>query len=313
VASNGHLSIILKEEIMLLLKNVAYAHPDKTLLFDNVSLALEAREKIALIGNNGSGKTTLLKIIAGDVQPSAGMVSKSTSHYMVPQIFGQFDHLSIAQALGVQDKLSALHAIIAGDTNKDHFTTLDDDWTIEERCVDALKQWELPALDLSQKLNNLSGGQKVKVFLAGITIHEPDLVLLDEPSNHLDTKGRQLLYDLVQSTPKSVIVISHDRTLLNLLHKVGELKRNGITLYGGNYDFYADQKVIEESALTRNLESTEKALRHAKEKERETLARQQKLDNRGKSKQEKAGVARIMMNTLRNSAENSTSKLKSVH
>jgi len=84
-------------------------------------------------------------------------------------------------------------------------------------------------------------------------------------------------------------------------------------VYGGNYDFYKEQKQIENNALSQDIQSKEKALRKAKEKERETLERQQKLDSRGKGKQEKSGVARIMMNTLRNNAENNTSKLKSVH
>ncbi len=162
-------------------------------------------------------------------------------------------------------------------------------------------------------METLSGGQKTKVFLAGISIHQPELILLDEPSNHLDVSGRQLLYDFIQSTKSSLIVVSHDRKLLNLLDNVCELNKHGIKVYGGNYDFYKEQKQVENNALSQDIQSKEKALRKAKEKERETLERQQKLDNRGKGKQEKSGVARIMMNTLRNNAENSTSKLKSVH
>jgi len=162
-------------------------------------------------------------------------------------------------------------------------------------------------------MKTLSGGQKTKVFLAGISIHQPQLVLLDEPSNHLDVSGRQLLYDFIQFTKSTLIVVSHDRKLLNCLNSVFELSNRGITVYGGNYDFYAEQKQIENNALSQDIHGKEKALRKAREKERETLERQQKLDSRGKKKQEKAGVARIMMNTFRNKAENSTSKLKSIH
>ncbi len=162
-------------------------------------------------------------------------------------------------------------------------------------------------------METLSGGQKTKVFLAGISIHQPELILLDEPSNHLDLASRQLLYDFIQSTKSSLMVVSHDRKLLNLLDSVCELSKQGIKMYGGNYDFYKELKQIENNALSQDIEGKEKALRKAREKERETLERQQKLDNRGRSKQEKAGVARIMMNTLRNNAENSTSKLKTVH
>lgn len=298
---------------MLVLQNISYIHPNKDLLFDNVSLSVNDGNKTALVGNNGSGKSTLLKIIAGELQPSGGQVIMDAKPYYIPQLFGQYNDRTAAQALQVDNKLHALNEILNGNTSEEVYTSLDDDWTIEERCHDALEYWQLTGIDLSQKMDVLSGGQKTKVFLAGISIHKPGLVLLDEPSNHLDSKGRQLLYDFIASAQSTLLVVSHDRKLLNLLESVCELSQQGITTYGGNYDFYAAQKKIESNALHQDLQSKEKALRKAKEKERETVERQQKLDARGKKKQEKAGVARIMMNTLRNSAENSTSKLKSVH
>jgi len=298
---------------MLILQNISYIHPNKDLLFDNINLAVNNHDKIALIGNNGSGKSTLLKIIASELQLSGGQLSVDTKPYYVPQIFGQYNHLTVAQALRIENKVNALKEILNGNVTEENYTFLDDDWTIEDRCNNALDYWQLKDLDLSKKMETLSGGQKTKVFLAGISIHEPELVLLDEPSNHLDISGRQLLYDFIQSTQSTLIAVSHDRKLLNLLNTVCELSKRGITVYGGNYDFYTEQKQIESNALNQELQSKEKALRKAKEKERETLERQQKLDSRGKKKQEKAGVARIMMNTLRNNAENSTSKMKSVH
>ncbi|RYY70040.1 MAG: ABC-F family ATP-binding cassette domain-containing protein, partial [Chitinophagaceae bacterium] len=100
---------------------------------------------------------------------------------------------------------------------------------------------------------------------------------------------------------------------LNLVNGVFELSKQGINFYGGNYELYTAQKQIEKEALHNDLLHTEKTLRKARIKERETAERQQKLDARGKNKQEKAGVAKIMMNTLRNNAEKSTSKTKAVH
>lgn len=298
---------------MLILQGISYIHPNKDLLFDNLNLAVKQHDKVALIGNNGSGKSTLLRLIAGELQPSGGQITRQAPPYYVPQLFGQFDQLTIAQALRIEGKLKALQEILAGDVTEANYALLDDDWTVEERCRDALRHWQLDGIDLAQRMAALSGGQRTKVFLAGIAIHQPALVLLDEPSNHLDLAGRQLLYDWIQSTASTLLVVSHDRKLLNLLDPVCELSRRGITVYGGNYDFYAEQKQVELHALNLDLQGKEKALRKAKEKERETLERQQKLDARGKKKQEKAGVARIMMNTLRNSAENSTSKIKQVH
>lgn len=298
---------------MLVLQHISYIHPNREPLFDSLDLVVNTHEKIALIGNNGVGKSTLFRIITGELQSSGGQCMVQTEPYPIPQVFGQYNHLTVAQALKIDRKLKALSEILAGTVTEENFTTLNDDWTIEERCHEALCDWQLDNIDLNQTMGTLSGGQKIKVFLAGIAIHRPELVLLDEPSNHLDREGRQLLYDFIRTSSQSMLVISHDRKLLNLMDKVAELTHHGIRLYGGNYDFYASQKQVENAALNQDIQSKEKALRKAKEKERETLERQQKLDARGKGKQEKAGVARIMINTMRNKAENSTSKIKSMH
>ncbi|WP_163409727.1 ABC-F family ATP-binding cassette domain-containing protein [Flavobacterium ajazii] len=298
---------------MITLQHISYLHANKNVLFDAITFTVNNHDKIALIGNNGVGKSTLLKIISRELQASEGLVKIDSDPYYVPQIFGQFNHLTISQALRIEDKLNAFQEILDGNVSEKNLNTLNDDWTIEERCNEALQYWGLNDLKFNQKLETLSGGQKTKVFLAGISIHQPELVLLDEPSNHLDVSGRTLLYDFIKNTSVTLIVVSHDRKLLNLLNSVYELNKHGITVYGGNYDFYAAQKQIENNALHQDIQSKEKALRKAKEKERETLERQNKLDSRGEKKQKKAGVSRIMMNTLRNNAENSTAKTKGIH
>lgn len=298
---------------MLILQGVTYTHPNRDLLFTDINLVINRLDKIALIGNNGAGKSTLLKIFAGNLHPSKGLVKAEGKPYYLPQLFGQFNDYTVAQALQIADKLKALKEILDGNVTEANLTLLDDDWAIEERCKEAFMYWQLEGLDLTQKMATLSGGQKTKVLLAGIIIHRPEIVLLDEPSNHLDTPGRSILYDYIKSTTNTLVVVSHDRTLLNLLDTVYELGKRGITAYGGNYDFYAAQKMMESDALNQDLKSKEKALRKAKETERESLERQQKLDARGKKKQEKAGLPTISMNTLRNNAEKSTSRMKGVH
>ena len=298
---------------MLILQDVTYTHPNRDLLFADINLIINRQDKIALIGNNGSGKSTLLKILAGKLHPLTGFVKSDSKPYYVPQLFGQFNDYTVAQALQIEDKLNALNEILKGNVTNTNLTLLDDDWAIEERCQEAFMQWKLDGLELTQKMDTLSGGQKTSVFLAGININRPEIVLLDEPSNHLDTFNRNILYDYIEATSDTLIVVSHDRTLLNLLNTVYELSKRGITVYGGNYDFYAEQKMIESNALHQNLKSIEKALRKAKEVKRDSLERQQKLDARGKKKQEKAGLPTIAMNTLRNNAEKSTSRMKNVH
>lgn len=298
---------------MLILQDVFYTHPDREVLFSGINFIVNPHQKIALIGNNGSGKSTLLKLMAGVLPVSGGTVKTSSKPYYVPQIVGQYNNCTVAEALLVGEKLKALNDILGGRVTEDSFHLLDDDWTIEERCLQALDHWQLKGVDLSQQMNALSGGQKARVFMAGIRIHQPEIVLLDEPGNHLDAEGRALLYDYIRDTRDTLVVVSHDRTLLNLLPIVCELSEKGITTYGGNYDFYEGQKKIESDALLQGLQNREKALRKAKETEREAVERQQKLDARGKKKQEKAGLPTILMNTFKDKAEKSTSKLKGVH
>ncbi|SFT16892.1 ABC-F family ATP-binding cassette domain-containing protein [Sphingobacterium wenxiniae] len=308
------LSVYLStKEIMLIVQNISYIHLDKTSLFNNLNFTLPTHSKTALIGQNGSGKSTLLKLIAGLYPVTTGQIHTVENPYYIPQHFGQYNTLTVAEALGIADKLHAFECILSGEMTEAYLELLDDDWTIEERCQESLQHWQLEGISLSSPMALLSGGQKTKVFLAGIEIHKPNFILLDEPSNHLDLAGRELLYDFILTTSATLFVVSHDRTLLNLLNNIYELTPTGITTYGGNYDFYCEQKEIAVNALQHRIESQEKELRKAKQKERETMERQQKLDARAKKNVGKAGLPKIVANTWRNSAERSTAKIAGVH
>lgn len=297
----------------IIVNSLSYIHPDREALFRHINLSLQKGEKAAMVGNNGSGKSTLIQIIAGYLLPAEGEIILPEKPYYVPQHLGQYDEYSVAQALGIEDKLKALHEILNGDASEQNLTLLDDDWGIEERINSAFSTWRLEGLKLSQSMKTLSGGEKTKVFLSGMSINTSDIILLDEPSNHLDIESRNILYEFITRSKKTMLVVSHDRTLLNLLDIIFELSRNSIEVYGGNYDFYTEQKKIEKNALISELRSKEKSLRKAKETERDTAERQQKLDARGKKKQEKAGTPTIMMKTLKNKAEKSTARLKDTH
>ncbi|WP_282637033.1 ABC-F family ATP-binding cassette domain-containing protein [Sphingobacterium thalpophilum] len=298
---------------MISLHQISYIHPNRDLLFENINLTVNAHEKVALIGNNGVGKSTLLRLITGSLLPAEGTVQVHTAPYYVPQITGQLNEFTVAQALGIEQKLTAFHAILKGDASEHNFNLLQDDWTLEDRYKEAFDYWKIPEVLLTKKMDDLSGGQKAKVMLAGIQVHQSELILLDEPSNHLDLESKNLLYEWIVSSKNTIVAVSHDRTLLDLLEDTLEMTPGGIKRYGGNYTFYEAQKNIERNAMQQDIHHQEKAMRAAKEKEREALERQNRLNNRGHKKQEKAGVARIMMNTLRNKAEKSTAKIKNVH
>lgn len=297
----------------IIIKDLSYTHTDKEVLFSNLNLIINSGEKTALTGNNGCGKSTLMRILAGEALPGTGSVHCSGHLYYVPQHFGQYDGRTVAQVLGIDRKLTALHAILNGDTAEEHFARLDNDWNIEERTQAVLHAWHLNGISLLRPLEGLSGGEKTRLFLAGMELKEPDTLLLDEPTNHLDTAGRKRLYDFVHRTSATVLVISHDRTLLNLLPAICELSRNGLACYGGNYDFYKEQKEVHRNALQQQLEEKEKALRLARKTAREMEERKARQNTRGEKASIKKGIPRILLGGLKNHAENSSSKLSNVH
>lgn len=297
----------------IFIKDLGYIHADKEVLFSHLNLSLNSGEKMALTGNNGCGKSTLMKILAGELLPTSGSVVHPGHLYYVPQHFGQYDHRNIAQTLLIDRKLAALHAILSGDASEQQFSALDDDWNIEERTRAALSAWGMDDIALSHPMEGLSGGEKTRIFLAGMELHEPTTVLLDEPTNHLDTAGRERLYDFVRRTSATVLVISHDRTLLNLLPAICELSHQGLTYYGGNYDFYKEQKTLRLNALEQQLEEKQKALRIVRKTAREVEERKAKQNVRGEKAATKKGIPHIMMGIMKQRAESSSSKLSSVH
>lgn len=296
-----------------IIKDLSYIHADKEILFSHLHLSINSGDKIALTGNNGCGKSTLMRILAGDLSPSSGTVLRPEHLYYVPQHFGQYDRQTVAQALGISRKLSALHAILSGDAAEKHFNTLDDDWNVEEHALASLDNWGLDGIPLSRPMERLSGGEKTRIFLAGMELHNPTAILLDEPTNHLDADGRKRLYNLIRRTSATVLVISHDRTLLNQLPAICELSSQGLTYYSGNYDFYKEQKALQQKALTQQLEEKQKALRLARKVAREVEERKAKQNVRGEKNSIKKGIPRIMMGALKNNAENSSSRLSSIH
>ena len=295
------------------IQQISYIHPDKEVLFSDLNFAISKGQKLGLVGNNGCGKSTLLQIIAGQLSPSSGVIVRPDDLYYIPQHFGQYDSLTIAQALRIERKQQALHAILSGDASNENFVVLDDDWNIEERSIAALDLWGLGQFTLSYPMNLLSGGEKTRVFLAGMDIHHPSVILMDEPTNHLDSSGRQRLYDWVEKCRSTLLVVSHDRTLLNLLPEICELEKHQINYYGGNYEFYKEQKTLMQEALQQRIEEKEKALRIARKVARETAERRDKQNVRGEKNNIKKGVPRIVLNALQGKSEKSTSKLNSTH
>ncbi|WP_317174690.1 ATP-binding cassette domain-containing protein [Chryseobacterium antibioticum] len=140
---------------MIVLQSISYGFPGGDLLFNSIHLSIQPHTKSALAGSNGVGKSTLLKIIAGEIQPLEGNVTVNGDLYYVPQMFGNFDHLTIGECLRIDKKLNALHKITNGEVDDEYFETLNDDWDSEERCQNALQYWKLADLNLNQKLESV--------------------------------------------------------------------------------------------------------------------------------------------------------------
>lgn len=294
----------------IILSGVSFHYHNQHPLFECVNLSAPLGSKVSIIGNNGTGKSTLLKLIAGELHASSGSIHCASTPYYIPQQVG-ITGISVSQALGVSDKIEALHAIYNGSDKYEYYDLLADDWDIESRCRAALDSWGLSTIELTTSIHSLSGGEKTKLFLAGISIHHPNIILLDEPTNHLDYRSRQQLYKLVSVSKATIIVVSHDITLLNLLEETHELSPAGLKLYGGDYDFYKAQKAIETEALNQQIEAEQTTLRLARQKAREAKERQEKRVNRGAKAVD--GMPRIILKGRQDKGEETAARLSKTH
>ncbi len=296
----------------IIVSDLTYHFPNQHPLFDHLNFSVEKQEKVSIVGNNGIGKSTLLKLMAGWLSPSEGCIISASQPYYVPQYTGILGK-SVAEVMHVSDKLSALDAIVKGSVSQQDYDILADDWEIESKCMAALSYWQLSHVTPGMAVDDLSGGEKTKVFLAGLLIHMPDIILMDEPTNHLDKAGRDLLYQYIRQSKSTMVIVSHDITLLDQLQTTYELSGHGIRLYGGNFSFYKEQKEIELNALSDSIHEEEKALRLARKKAQEVKQRQEKRSSQGEKKKAQSGMPRIMLNALGGAAENTAARLKDKH
>ncbi len=228
-------------------------------LFQNVAFTIVPGEKVALIGRNGYGKTTLLKMLSGDDHDFEGklITRKGTRIVLTKQ-----EHLQ-------NTKQSALEYIvdhvphfyeyqkIIDDYEQGHSTNLDQYLKVLEYFTER-KYFNLIAAVLSTledfqisnqlahgPLANLSGGQKRYVEMTKMMFSQADLLLVDEPTNHMDYKGKERFINWMKSLRKTIIVVTHDRDVLKHVHKIIELKDQKLTVFKGNYDAYIEQNTTQ--------------------------------------------------------------------
>ncbi|MCL6302740.1 ABC-F family ATP-binding cassette domain-containing protein [Streptomyces kronopolitis] len=289
-----------------------FAWPDGTPVLADFPLTV-GPGRTGLIGLNGAGKSTLLKLIAGELTPAAGSIKVAGEVGYLPQHAPLDTLLRVDEVLGIAEARAALHAIEGGDAREEHFTALGDDWDVEERARATLDQLGLPGLDLDRTIGEVSGGECVLLRLAALLLRRPDVLLLDEPTNNLDRAARERLYTAVDGWSKVLVVVSHDRELLQLVDRIADLRDGEVHWYGGNYAAYEEALAVEQEAAERMLRVAEADVQRQK---RELSEAQVKLARRVRYGNKMAANKRepkIVMNERKRAAQVSAGKHRTLH
>ncbi|MEU3447623.1 ATP-binding cassette domain-containing protein [Streptomyces thermolilacinus] len=291
---------------------LTFAWPDGTPVLDGLNLAV-GPGRTGLIGRNGSGKSTLLKLLAGALTPVSGTVRAAGDIGYLPQDAALDTALRVDEALGIAATRAALHAIESGDVREEHFTAVGDDWDVEERARATLDQLGLERVGLDRTTRELSGGECVLLRLAALLLARPGVLLLDEPTNNLDLHARRRLYAAVDAWQGVLVVVSHDRELLERVDRVAELRDGEVTWYGGPYSAYEEAVAAEQEAAERMVRAAESEVRRQR---REMVEAQVKLAKRKRYGEKQAAnkvVPPIVAGGLKRAAQVSAGKHRAVH
>jgi ATP-binding cassette subfamily F protein 3 len=230
---------------MLKIADISYAIAGQP-LFEGASATIPAGHKVGIVGRNGAGKTTLFRLIRGDLVLDGGRIdlpSRARVGGVAQEAPGTGDSL-IDTVLAADTERAALMAEHSDDPARiaEIQTRLADidAWSAEARAAAILKGLGFTDTEQRMPCSAFSGGWRMRVALAGVLFAQPDLLLLDEPTNYLDLEGALWLESYLQRYPHTVLVISHDRGLLNrAVDHILHLEGRKLTLYSGGYDAFA--------------------------------------------------------------------------
>ncbi|MBN1585190.1 ABC-F family ATP-binding cassette domain-containing protein [Candidatus Uhrbacteria bacterium] len=269
------------------LKSIAYLSEDGTEIIKDIDLNL-SRCKTGLVGRNGSGKTTLMRIVAGEVKPSFGQVIGLDGLRIayLPQDYRIDNHKTLAETLEIE--ISDIDGPVM-------------------RLLDAVG---LKEMELGRTMGSLSGGERMRVLLAAAMLRKPDYLMLDEPTNNLDSESRQFVYGLIEGWKGGLLVISHDRELLSRVDEIIELSGGKARKYGGNHDFYRQQKDRDTQAAKRHLGDADRELDRLKKIARQKREAQEKRMVRGQKARGKIGMGKAELNYFADRAEGTAGKIR---
>ncbi len=235
-------------------------------LFENVTLGLEDRDKIGIIGANGSGKSTLLKIIAGVEVPDTGRVVRAKGQTLayLSQNPAYDPDLTVLETIfasssgvmqTIRDYEAVCHDVAAGDhdaatlermSDLQHELEMSGGWEIETNARAVLSKLEIT--DTAAKMGTLSGGQRKRVALAHELIFKPDILILDEPTNHLDADTIEWLEKYLARYTGMLLLVTHDRYFLDrVTDRIFEVDRGTVQNFSGNYAYYLEKKAEQET------------------------------------------------------------------
>src|SRR5215203_4902680 len=235
-------------------------------LFENVTLGLEDRDKVGIIGANGSGKTTFLRILAGLEEPDTGRVVRAKGQTLayLSQNPAYDENLTVLETIfasssgvmrTIRDYEAACHDLAAGATDANllhrmselqHDLEINGGWEIETNARAVLTKLEIT--DTSAKMGTLSGGQRKRVALAHELIFKPDILILDEPTNHLDADTIEWLEDYLRRYTGVLLLVTHDRYFLDrVTDRIFEIDRGAVQNFSGNYAYYLEKKAEQET------------------------------------------------------------------
>lgn len=293
-------------------QDVSFAWPDGTVVLDGLDAAFGAG-RTGLIGVNGSGKSTLLRLIAGELRPGSGTVSVAGEVGYLPQDLPLGTARTVADLLGIGAARAALHAIERGEATEANFTAVGDDWDVEERARAELDRLGLADVGLDRTAGTLSGGEVIMVGLAARFLARPDVLLLDEPTNNLDLDARRRLYDAVASWPGVLVVVSHDRELLDRVDEIADLREGGVRSFGGNLTGYEELLAVEREAAERTVRAAQTDLRRQKRELEEAQVKLARRVRYGNKMMENKREPKIIMQERKRQAQVSAGKHRIMH
>ncbi|MER7452869.1 ribosomal protection-like ABC-F family protein [Nocardia beijingensis] len=296
----------------IICSDLSFSWPDDTPVFDGLSFSVPGG-RTGLVAPNGAGKSTLLRLIAGDLRPSGGGVSVQGALGYLPQNLPLTGDLTVAEVLGIAPILAALDAVESGDTSEEHFATIGSDWDIEERTRAQLARLGLGHLSPDRRLHTLSGGQIVSLGLAAQLLRRPEVLLLDEPTNNLDADARHRLYDLLADWNGCLLLVSHDRALLERMDRIAELDRGEIRFHGGNFTAYEAAVRAEREVAEKNIRNAEQELEREKRELQQARERAARRASNATRNLGNAGLPKIFAGTMKRNAQESAGKASETH